>query len=375
VVPIGGSACSAGSRPQELTGYSGTFSSENYPQDYDDNANCQWKLAAVQSDGIVELTFTDFSIEACCDSVRLFDGDSKTAPVIATLAGSTGAGVQYNSSQQYMLIIFTTDDSITDRGFNATFITHGTSDPCSPDTRPLQLMGSGSLTSWNYPLTYDNNADCQWLLTSSDADWFVELNFDDFSTETCCDVVSVYDGNTTKSKLITSISGELTPPPKGLTTTQQYMFVRFVADDSINYIGFSATFTSINSVTPIPIGDPCSPETRPLELTGSGSLTSANFPSNYDNGADCQWLLVSSDVSQLVQLDFEVFSTEECCDIVNIYDGTTTKSKLIDTVSGIITSPPKGLITTQRYMFVKFIADESDNAGGFRATFTSIIAA
>lgn len=36
--------------------------------------------------------------------------------------------------------------------------------------------------------------------------------------------------------------------------------------------------------------DPCSAEFRPLELTGeSGSFTSANYPANYDNNADCQW--------------------------------------------------------------------------------------
>ena len=46
-----------------------------------------------------------------------------------------------------------------------------TVDPCSPETRPLQLTGSGSLTSANYPSNYNDNADCQWLLVSSDADW------------------------------------------------------------------------------------------------------------------------------------------------------------------------------------------------------------
>lgn len=39
--------------------------------------------------------------------------------------------------------------------------------PCSPEDRPLNITAiSGTFASTNYPGSYDNNADCQWLIIS-----------------------------------------------------------------------------------------------------------------------------------------------------------------------------------------------------------------
>ena len=77
----------------------------------------------------------------------------------------------------------------------------------------------------------------------------VVLDFSDFATEACCDFVMVYDGGDTKSRLIVYLSDTPATPPTGLTTTQQYMFIRFTSDDSINDRGFRATFRSVSSGT------------------------------------------------------------------------------------------------------------------------------
>jgi len=56
------------------------------------------------------------------------------------------------------------------------------------------------------------------------------------------------------------------------------------------------TTSSIYIVT----GDACSPTDRPLDLTGnSGTLTSSNYPSNYDNDADCQWRIMAISTIQV----------------------------------------------------------------------------
>jgi CUB domain len=36
----------------DLTGYSGTVTSQNYPNNYDNNADCQWRITAVEADGV-----------------------------------------------------------------------------------------------------------------------------------------------------------------------------------------------------------------------------------------------------------------------------------------------------------------------------------
>jgi len=63
---------------------------------------------------------------------------------------------------------------------------------------------------------------------------------------------------------------------------------------------FSREITSIAAhwmwmnVSLLAAEDPCSSEFQPLELTGnSGSFTSANYPINYDNNADCQWRITA----------------------------------------------------------------------------------
>lgn len=72
----------------------------------------------------------------------------------------------------------------------------------------------------------------------------VILDFDDFSTESCCDIVYVYDGDSAKSQLIASVSGTPASMPTGIESTQRYMYVRFATDDSTIGRGFSASFRS-----------------------------------------------------------------------------------------------------------------------------------
>lgn len=47
-----------------------------------------------------------------------------------------------------------------------TLNTHNFSVGCTSETRPLQLTGSGTIGSLNYPNNYGHRSDCQWLLTS-----------------------------------------------------------------------------------------------------------------------------------------------------------------------------------------------------------------
>lgn len=72
----------------------------------------------------------------------------------------------------------------------------------------------------------------------------VTLNFVAFSTETCCDFLSIYDGNSTKAPGIAMLSGSPVIPPDGFTTTGPYMYLRFTSDSSDVDTGFSAIYTT-----------------------------------------------------------------------------------------------------------------------------------
>jgi len=73
------------------------------------------------------------------------------------------------------------------------------------------------------------------------------LDFTELSTESCCDFVTMFDGDNAKARMLITLSGVISPPPKGITSSQRYMYVSFVSDDSNHYRGFSATFSSVTT--------------------------------------------------------------------------------------------------------------------------------
>ncbi|MGY8873202.1 MAG: DUF6701 domain-containing protein, partial [Pseudomonadales bacterium] len=89
----------------------------------------------------VTLTFSDFALESGYDNIYLYDGTSTFSPQIARLSGST-AGT-YTASSGAMLVRFTSDGSVVDRGFSATWV--ATTSSCS-----AQSVGDGfSSISYN----------------------------------------------------------------------------------------------------------------------------------------------------------------------------------------------------------------------------------
>lgn len=72
----------------------------------------------------------------------------------------------------------------------------------------------------------------------------ITLNFDFLNTESCCDIIYLYDGDSIKASLIASVSGAPSTPPGGFESTQQYMFVRFITDSTDTASGFSASYIS-----------------------------------------------------------------------------------------------------------------------------------
>ncbi|XP_069102487.1 tumor necrosis factor-inducible gene 6 protein-like [Argopecten irradians] len=66
---------------------------------------------------------------------------------------------------------------------------YSTSDPnCG-----YQMTGpSGSFHSPNYPYNYPDNIDCLWSIIVNPSEQ-IQLTFNDFYTESCCDHVKVFD--------------------------------------------------------------------------------------------------------------------------------------------------------------------------------------
>ncbi|KAL9973592.1 hypothetical protein ACROYT_G020067 [Oculina patagonica] len=131
---------------------------------------------------------------------------------------------------------------------------------------------------------------CNWLITVPEGN-IVKLTFDRFVLPSHCiaEYVEVFDGNNTYSKSIGKFCGFYfdDTPKHPVRSSGQYMLVRF---KSVYFLGgssegFKATFTAENEAI-------C-PYNRLVVNAASyeKTLTSPYYPSNPDNGLNCNWLL------------------------------------------------------------------------------------
>jgi hypothetical protein len=243
-------ACSAESRPFVLTDPSGTFTSENYPGNYNSNSECGWLLVA-QPGQIIHLSFDAFSAEDDFDFLWVHDGNTDLSPVIIGLTDAKfGIVDNIYSSGESLYVQFLSDGIVEQSGFSASYESidpaSANPDPCMALTRPFVLNSyQGTLTSKYYPAYYPLQCECQWLIESQEADGFVRLDFTEFVTEANRDWVVIYDGDSTAGPLLGRLSGSYTPAPTGFQTSQRYMFIRFGSDAYYTLPGFRATYTSI----------------------------------------------------------------------------------------------------------------------------------
>ena len=100
---------------------------------------------------------------------------------------------------------------------------------------------SGVLYSPNYPMNYDNNLRCDWLI-SVGASEKILLEFIDVNTEEDQDVIQVYDGDSDKAPFLRRISGDKRHQSLVQATTTNSALIRFHTDNSVTKSGFTLKF-------------------------------------------------------------------------------------------------------------------------------------
>ncbi|XP_015202543.2 deleted in malignant brain tumors 1 protein-like [Lepisosteus oculatus] len=166
-----------------LGGSSGSFSSPNYPNNYNNGANCIWHIT-VPNGQKVFLTFTDFELESCgscgCDSVSIYDGRTSSSPLIAKICQNTTSD-SYHSTSHYMTVVFRTDGSAVRRGFRAIYSStvpvYGARVECSSDAMRVIIQNSylDSMGLTGNDL-YLNDQYCRPVFSSSHVTFNVPLN-------------------------------------------------------------------------------------------------------------------------------------------------------------------------------------------------------
>ncbi|XP_078507442.1 multiple epidermal growth factor-like domains protein 8 isoform X2 [Lissotriton helveticus] len=91
------------------------------PGNYSVNGNCEWLIKAPSSSYRVILTFLFMDTECTYDYLFIYDGDSYSSPLLASLSGSTVPPVIEATSGKMLLHLFS-DANYNLLGFNATYV-------------------------------------------------------------------------------------------------------------------------------------------------------------------------------------------------------------------------------------------------------------
>ncbi|MBI2969081.1 MAG: Ig-like domain-containing protein [Bacteroidetes bacterium] len=414
-----------------LTTPTGSFDDGSGASEYLVNTNCEWLIQPVAVSNIA-LHFTAFNTESGYDFVKVYDGTSSGGSLLGSFSGNTLPPV-VTATSGAMFVQFTSDGSVNADGWAAYYdTTYVAPFGCSGTTtltNSSDCFSDGSDTS-----NYLDNADCKWLIQPTGATT-ITLTFSSFITEAGYDSVMIYDGATTSDPLLLTWWGNTLPPP--VVSSGGSMLVWFLSDFMIDTAGWDACYTSTvpcsmtasatgtdatcngctdgsadltvsggtlpltfswsNSATTedlsgigagtytVTVTDNASCTatasatiTEPLQycsgtatlVATSGTFSDGSGLNNYADYSDCKWLIQPSGATSIT-LTFTAFDTESGYDSVMIYDGATTLDPVLLTWWGNTLPPP--VVSTGGSMLVWFLSDNTVNAAGWDASYTSTI--
>jgi Zn-dependent metalloprotease len=345
-----------------ITAPNGTITDGSGPENYKNNTLCKWVIKPAGATQI-QLTFKSFDTESNYDTVFVYDGPDDTYPKLATWWGNTLPPILYTTSGVgAMCIKFKSDVLYTAGGWSADFQAYGAAPSCTGAT--ILSAASGSFSDGSGSNNYGNNHECLWYIAPPCANT-VTLSFTQFKTEFNYDGIIVYDGWDNNAKQLAIFTGSSIP--NAITSITGKMLVYFVSDYSTTDQGFSANYSST--------GLPFCTSGSNLISDDHGVITDGSGSSNYCNNQDCSWL-IKPDQATSITLNFEEFDVEESStdgktiyDAVEVYDGSTTTSKLLGRFTG--SNLPPTITSSGGTMLIRFFSDLEVNHSGFKASYTS----
>uniref|UniRef100_A0A8C3F269 CUB domain-containing protein n=1 Tax=Chrysemys picta bellii TaxID=8478 RepID=A0A8C3F269_CHRPI len=321
-----------------LSGFSGEFSSPNYPSYYPSNARCIWEIQ-VEYNSYVYVQFDHIALEPNSNCNHDFIEIYERQPNASTLLGRicTGSYEIFTSNSNRMTVVFSSDGSYQNTGFHASYYTvfidyyH-----CGG-----YLSGSsGTFSSPNYPSYYPSNARCIWEIQVQ-YNGYVHVQFDHVSYTS------------------TLLGRICTGGYQAFTSYSNRMMVVFLSDGSYQNTGFHASYYTFF-------------RGKNNYFSSSGTFQSPFYPGNYPNNADCVWEIEA--VSN--------YRFTKCLCLFPRTEGGTCQYDYIEIYDGpLYTSPLLGKICYGSYltytsssnlMTVRFHSDSSITKRGFRAAYYTI---
>ncbi|XP_027021418.2 CUB and sushi domain-containing protein 1 isoform X3 [Tachysurus fulvidraco] len=324
-----------------------------------------------------------------------------------------GASIQFSCDDSYVL---QGSKSITCQRVTETLAAWSDHRPiCRTRTCGLNLRGpKGVITSPNYPVQYENNAHCVWVITAMDPEKVIKLAFEEFDLERAYDTLTVGDGGKIGDarRVLYVLTGSSVPDL--IVSMSNQMWLHLQSDDTIGSQGFKAIYEEINKGG---CGDPGVPAygkrkgesfshgdvltfecQAAFELVGertiscqqnnqwsgnkpscvfscffnftapSGIILSPNYPEEYGNNMNCVWLIIA-EVGSRIHLIFSDFDVEPQFDYLIVKDDGMPEPTTFGTFSG--KDVPSQIASNGNIMRLEFQSDHSNTGKGFNITYTT----
>ncbi|XP_070545496.1 tolloid-like protein 1 isoform X2 [Ptychodera flava] len=358
----------------EITKESGQLQSPNFPDDYQPNKECIWKITMPERYS-VGISFLSFEIErhdSCIyDYLEVRDGHDDDSKLIGRYCGYN-IPTDIQSTNNKMTVKFVSDGSVNKGGFSAQFFKE--MDECKNDNGGCQQLcvntiGSyhcecepgyelsvdgktceaacggfltqlkGNLTSPSYPLEYPKNKNCVWQIVAP-PQYRISLQFHVFDLEgnDVCkyDFVEIRSGLTAEASLHGKFCGDQLP--ETITSRHNSMRVEFKSDNTVSKTGFFANFfmdidecendnggcehictntigsyncSCRNGFMLHENGHNCKEsDCTHVIKAAKGEITSPNWPDNYPKRKDCTYHIIAAPGHRVV-LEFDEFDLEQ----------------------------------------------------------------
>ena len=86
---------------------------------YADNANGTLTILPATPGALVQLVFSSFAVEQCCDRLTIYDGPNAQSPMLASLFMMPTGPIVATNAAGALTLVFTSDGSVIDAGFAA----------------------------------------------------------------------------------------------------------------------------------------------------------------------------------------------------------------------------------------------------------------
>lgn len=219
---------------QTVTYTNGTIVDGSGPNNYGNNANCQWLIDPTEVIAKLTLRFDAFSTESTNDIITVYDGDNTSAPVLGTYSGGTLPANVVTTGDK-ALVVFTTNGTTTSPGWQ---IEYRSSYPIYCTGITTLTTPSGSISDGSGANDYSYNQLCRWRIQPANA-VSITINFTAINIATD-DYIIIYDE--ISGIAYDTLKGSAIPPQATYPTGK--VLVLFKTNSSVNAAGWDLNYTS-----------------------------------------------------------------------------------------------------------------------------------